>query len=145
MWQNPQSHQGMAAVAAVADSSHCRLTQYPLYLQNRHNWHKKFLIRLEIIYKIIKKRKDAIVYKRRKYYWKWSEVTQSCPTLCEPMDCSLPGPAIRGIFQARILEWVAISFSKILLEPVIKTGDSISREFRLLAFLSPWLAYCGDC
>ena len=65
-----------------------------------------------------------------------SEVAQSCPTLYDPMDCSLPGSAIRGIFQARILEWVAISFSKILLEPVIKTGDSISSEFRLLAFES---------
>ena len=33
---------------------------------------------------------------------------QSCPTLCDPMDCSLPGSSDRGIFQARILEWVAI-------------------------------------
>ena len=40
-----------------------------------------------------------------------SEVAQSCPTLCNPMDCSLPGSTIHGIFQARILEWVAISFS----------------------------------
>ena len=39
------------------------------------------------------------------------EVTQSCPTLCDPVDCSLPGFSIHGIFQARILEWVAISFS----------------------------------
>ena len=39
------------------------------------------------------------------------EVTQSCPTLCDPTDCSLPGSSIHGIFQARILEWVAISFS----------------------------------
>ena len=39
-------------------------------------------------------------------------VAQSCPTLCEPMDCSLPGCSIQGIFQARILEWVAISFSR---------------------------------
>ena len=38
--------------------------------------------------------------------------TQLCPTLCDPMDCSLPGSSIRGIFQARILEWVAISFSR---------------------------------
>ena len=36
---------------------------------------------------------------------------QSCLTLCEPMDCSPPGSSIHGIFQARILEWVAISFS----------------------------------
>ena len=43
---------------------------------------------------------------------KEGEVTQSCPTLCDPMDCSLPGSSVHGIFQARILEWVAISFSK---------------------------------
>ena len=41
-----------------------------------------------------------------------SEVTQSCPTLCDPMDCSLPGSSVHGIFQARVLEWVAIAFSK---------------------------------
>ena len=39
-------------------------------------------------------------------------VTQSCPTLCNPMDCSPPGFSIHGILQARILEWVAISFSR---------------------------------
>ena len=36
---------------------------------------------------------------------------QSCPTLCDPMDYSLPGSTIHGIFQARVLEWVAIAFS----------------------------------
>ena len=41
---------------------------------------------------------------------KGSEVIQSCPTLCYFMDCSLPGSFIRGVFQARIQEWVAISF-----------------------------------
>ena len=40
-----------------------------------------------------------------------SEVTQSCPTLHDPMDCSLPGSSIHGIFQARVLEWGAIAFS----------------------------------
>ena len=40
-----------------------------------------------------------------------SEVTQSCPTLRDPMDCSLPGSSIHGIFQARVLEWGAIAFS----------------------------------
>ena len=39
------------------------------------------------------------------------EVTQSCPTLSDPMDCSLPGSSIHGIFQARVLEWGAIAFS----------------------------------
>jgi len=42
-----------------------------------------------------------------------SEVAQSCPTLCDPMDCSPPGSSVHGIFQARVLEWVAISFSRI--------------------------------
>ena len=37
---------------------------------------------------------------------------QSCPTLCDPIDCSPPGSSVHGILQARILEWVAISFSR---------------------------------
>ena len=41
-----------------------------------------------------------------------SEVTQSCPTLSDPMDCSLPGSSIYGIFEARVLEWGAIAFSR---------------------------------
>ena len=40
-----------------------------------------------------------------------SEVAQPCPTLSDPMDCSLPGSSIYGIFQARVLEWGAIAFS----------------------------------
>ena len=40
-----------------------------------------------------------------------SEVAQSCPTLGDPMDCSLPGSSIHGIFQAGVLEWGAIAFS----------------------------------
>ena len=40
-----------------------------------------------------------------------SEVSQSCPTLRDPMDCSLPGSFVHGIFQARVLEWGAIAFS----------------------------------
>ena len=42
-----------------------------------------------------------------------SEVIQSCPTLSDPMDCSLPGSSVHGIFQARVLEWVAIAFSDV--------------------------------
>ena len=50
-------------------------------------------------------------------YWRtsWkkeSEVAQSRLTLCDPMDCSLPGSSVHGIFQARVLEWVAIAFSR---------------------------------
>ena len=44
-----------------------------------------------------------------------SEVSQLCPTLSDPMDCSLPGSSIHGIFQARVLEWGAIAFSQQLL------------------------------
>ena len=42
-----------------------------------------------------------------------SEVAQSCPTPSDPMDCSLPGSSVHGIFQARVLEWGAIAFSDI--------------------------------
>ena len=44
------------------------------------------------------------------------EVTQSCPTLRDPMDCSLPGSSVHGIFQARVLEWGAVAFSVTVLE-----------------------------
>ena len=52
------------------------------------------------------------------FYWNLNLLSlfnisaQSCLTLCDPMDCSLPGSSLHGILQARILEWVAISFSK---------------------------------
>ena len=42
-----------------------------------------------------------------------SEVTQSCPTLCDPMDCSPPGSSVHGLFQARVLEWGAIAFCSV--------------------------------
>ena len=45
---------------------------------------------------------------------------QSCPTLCDPMDCSLPGSSVHGIFQTRVLEWVAIAFSFIPIRVAIK-------------------------
>ena len=49
-----------------------------------------------------------------------SEVAQSCPTLCDPMDCSLPGSSIHGIFQARVVEWGAIAFSAQIRMAIIK-------------------------
>ena len=48
-----------------------------------------------------------------------SEVAQSCPTLSDPMDCSPPGFSIYGIFQARVLEWGAIAFSKNKTEAIL--------------------------
>ena len=52
-----------------------------------------------------------------------SEVAQSCPTLSDLMDCSLPGSSIHGIFQARVLEWVAIAFSEDYKEKALKAWD----------------------
>ncbi|XDA74359.1 hypothetical protein R6Z07F_004581 [Ovis aries] len=48
-----------------------------------------------------------------------SEVAQSCPTLSDPMDCSLPASSVHGIFQAKVQEWVAIAFSSLPLEVLI--------------------------
>ena len=45
-------------------------------------------------------------------WYQSTKIAQSCPTLCDRMDCSLPGFSVHGIFQARVLEWVAISFSR---------------------------------
>ena len=52
-----------------------------------------------------------------------SEVAQSCPILSDPMDCSLPGSSIHAILQARVLEWVAIAFSVMNLDGVLKSRD----------------------
>ena len=63
------------------------------------------------------------------------EVTQSCPTLWDPMDCSPPGSPVYGIFQARILEWGAISFSGGSSRPRDRTWVSriVGRRFTVWA------------
>ena len=48
-----------------------------------------------------------------------SEVAQSCPTLCDPMDCSPPGSSVHGIFQARVLEWGATAFSHVIKHTIL--------------------------
>ena len=50
-------------------------------------------------------------------------VTQLCPILCDPMDCNPPGSSVHGILQARILKWVAISFSRGSSGPRIESGS----------------------
>ena len=57
-------------------------------------------------------RQTLMWFKKKQSHYSESEVAQSCPTLCDPMDRSLPGFSVHGIFQARILDWVAISFSR---------------------------------
>ena len=61
-----------------------------------------------------------------------SEVVQSCPTLCNPMACSLPGFSVHGIFQARILEWVTISISRRSSQP---------RDRTCISFIDRWILY----
>ena len=57
--------------------------------------------------------KNIFVKKECMYTYKGeSEVAQSSLTLCDPTDCSLPGSSVHGIFQARLLVWVAVSFSR---------------------------------
>ena len=87
-----------------------------------------------------------------------SEIAQSCLTVSNPMDCSLPGSSVHAIFQARVLEWVAISFSRGSSQPRDQTwvshivdrrlpseppGKSRKKEFNLLqgknsTFLEAW-------
>ena len=61
------------------------------------------------------------------------QVTQSCPTLCGPVDCSLPGSSVHGILQARILEWVAASFSR---------GSSQLRDGTQVSHIASTLTTC---
>ena len=63
-----------------------------------------------------------------------SEVTQSCPTLHNPMDCSPPGSSIHGIFQARVLEWVAIAFSQPLIGSHLKRSKCFSSLCKSISF-----------
>ena len=82
---------------------------------------------------------------------KWSVFTQSCPTLCDPMDYSIPGSSVQGIFQARVLKWVPLSFIKGSSQPRGQTRVSriAGRRFTIWAIRehiysqNPWISgYC---
>ena len=64
-------------------------------------------------------------------------ITQLCPTLCDPMDCSPSSSSVHGIFQARILEWIAISFSRQLLYLYWLQSSSTASLRNLWNFLEP--------
>ena len=70
-----------------------------------------------------------------------SEVAQSCLTLCDPMDCSPPGSSVHGIFQARVLEWVAFAFSNPLLLGLIDIFEYLS----LLRFILLFILAINEC
>ena len=79
------------------------------------------------------------------------EVAQSCPTLCNPMNCSLSSSSVHGIFQARVLDWIAISFSRGFSQPrnqtrVSHTADRCftiwATSFRCRVKLFIWLFSC---
>ena len=71
-------------------------------------------------------------------------IAQSCRTLCNPMDCSLPGSSVHRIFQARILEWVAMPSSRGSSQPRDWT-KSLWMSWVLLTFKSSLLDCMGDC
>uniref|UniRef100_A0A4W2IQ90 RNA-directed DNA polymerase n=1 Tax=Bos indicus x Bos taurus TaxID=30522 RepID=A0A4W2IQ90_BOBOX len=73
-----------------------------------------------------------------------SEVAQSCPTLRDPMNCSLPGSSAHGILQARILEWVAIAFSMTNLDSILKCRDiTLPTKVRLVKAMVFPVVMCG--
>ena len=83
--------------------------------------------------------KPQILYPRTHwFYWKVPLAgTQLCPTLCDPMDCSPSSSSVHGIFQARILEWIAISFSRQLLYLYWLQSSSTASLRNLRNFLEP--------
>ena len=80
---------------------------------------------IKALFTIVKTWKDLRVHQKMdiwenvEYMCVHAKLLQSCSTLCGPMDCSPPGSSVHGIFQARILEWVAIFFSRDLPDPGI--------------------------
>ena len=71
-----------------------------------------------------------------------SEVAQSCPTLSDPMDCSPPGSSVRGIFQARVLEWGAIAFSVSSYNSLYFKVYFVSYKYCYSSFL--WIFICME-
>ena len=61
-----------------------------------------------------------------------SEVAQSCPALCNPMGCSLPGSLVHGIFQARVLEWGATAFSQLDMTDRLSTAKGLNHILLVL-------------
>ena len=73
-----------------------------------------------------------------------SEVAQSCLTLSDPMDCSLPGSSAHGIFQTKVLEWGAIAFCMTILGSILKSRDiTLSTKVHLVKARVFLVVMCG--
>ena len=91
-------------------------------LDHKKSWAlKNWLFQIVVLGKTLESSLDSKETKpiNPKGNWIETEVAQSCPTLCDPIDCSLPGSSVHEVFQAGVLDWVAISFSR---------GSSQSRD-----------------
>ena len=110
--------------------SHCRQTLYHLSHQGSSTGLKQKPIKMAL--KGVCNTSHRLTDSIRK---KESEVSQSCLTLCDPMDCNLPGSSIHGILQARVLEWVAISFSRGSSQPrdLTRVSGIVGRLFTIWA------------
>ena len=64
-----------------------------------------------------------------------ASIAYLCPTLCKPMDCRPPGSTVHGVFQARILEWVAVSYSRVSSQPRDRTCISC------ISYIGRWILY----
>ena len=78
-------------------------------------------LQLEMVFSLIKKEKFYLCQ-----VLQFSSVAQSCPTLCNPVDYSPSGSSVHGIFQVRILDWVAVSFSRDLPDPGIERASGLT-------------------
>ena len=115
-----------------------------IYIIYRYIW---FMYEYQHIYTINPNYKEDVTQRRgglKILIWvKWSEVAQWCPTLCDPMDCSPPGSSIHGILQARVLEWVAICFSRGSSWPRNRTwvSGTVGRCFTVWATREVWVKH----
>ena len=128
-WEDPLE-MGMSAAAAAKSLQLCLTLQPQRWQPNRlrHPWDspdKNTGVGYHFLLQCMKVKSE-------------SEDAQSCPTLSDPMDWSLPGSSIHGIFQARVLEWGAIAFSRECLPTPIFFPGEFHGQRSLASQRSPW-------
>ena len=121
-------------------------TSFPLCFIGIAFWNERILFLNAIIWHLQGASALSCFTRQGGWYELSCEVDQSCPILCNPMDCILSGSSIHGIFQARVLEWVAISFSRgIFLTQGLNPGLPHCRLtlYHLSYQKSPWTKWPG--